>query len=312
MSDQVLGIDLGGTKVIAAVVSKDGTILEVSKQYVDHKSGPSGLVQQLVGLSTPLISKYSIKSACIASAGPLDPIKGVLLDPTNFKTEGQGWGEVPLIDLITQKLAINWCLENDAAAAALGEGWVGVAKQEKNFVMVTLGTGLGVGAVCNGEIVRSGQYLHPEAGHIIIDAFNVENALCGCGDYGCAEALLSGKNFTRRLGEKWNESGISGEMIVSRARNGDQKAIAAMQSYGRLLAYFVRSLVVLFSPKIIIFSGGFSSSYDLFKPSLHEQLEPLMVRRRKGVDLWPNIMASRFGDEIAVLGAARRAFQKKI
>jgi predicted NBD/HSP70 family sugar kinase len=160
-----------------------------------------------------------------------------------------------------------------------------------------------VGIIANGALVRSGRGLHPEAGHIIIEHIQKE-ALCGCGNYGCAEAYLSGKNFCKCLSQKWNEE-ISGEELLARAKANDQRAIEEFKSYGRRLAIFLASLVVLYAPEVIIIAGGFSHSSDLFLPETRRELESLLVRRRKGVDLLPKIQLSEFRSAAGLLGSAR-------
>src|SRR5690606_33995027 len=119
--------------------------------------------------------------------------KGELLNPTNLTTQGQKWGVVPLTKQVGRRLKLKVKLESDAAAAVLAEHWVGAGRRIKNLVVVTLGTGVGLGVMANGEIVRSGRNLHTEGGHIML---HPEDKIypCGCGNYGCAEAFLSGRN----------------------------------------------------------------------------------------------------------------------
>ncbi|OFZ13595.1 MAG: hypothetical protein A2Z20_09675 [Bdellovibrionales bacterium RBG_16_40_8] len=305
---KVLAFDLGGTKLACAVVNSQGKILEENKILVDLRQGPRSLINQFVELGTPLIKKYKLKAGAIASAGPLDPIRGILLNPTNLKTNGASWGVVPLIREVQKKLKIKLQLENDAAAAMWAEHWVGSGRGVANIVIVTLGTGVGVGVLANKKLVRSGRNLHPEAGHIIIDHQNTDSKnaawLCGCGNYSCAEAFLSGVNFTKHLSEKWSEPNLTGEKLVARARRGEEEVLIEFRNYGKRLASFLRSLIVLFSPEKVILSGGFSHAADLFLPTCEARLRELLTTRREGVDLLPQIKVSQFRDEAGLLGAA--------
>jgi predicted NBD/HSP70 family sugar kinase len=261
------------------------------------------------------------------------------------------WGKVFLIREVEKELAknksilkkinpikIKLCLENDAAAAVLAESWIAsmakvhkrvsssdlnlqknfsrkskqsATQSAKNIISVTLGTGLGVGVIANGKLVRSGQNLHPEAGHIII-SYNEKEWLCGCGNFGCAEAFLSGVNWTNHLAKKWNEPKLTSEQLVIRARKGDQKVLAEFDLYAERLAAFFTSLIVLFSPQKIIISGGFSHAAELFLPKCETKLIDLLRHRRVGVDLLPAIECSKHPDDMGVLGAAYVAlmFQK--
>lgn len=210
---------------------------------------------------------------------------------------------VPLTKPISQEMGIPVGLENDAAAAVLAEHWLGGARGCDNAVMMTLGTGLGVGVIANGELLRSGRGLHPEVGHVFLHQGD-QTAPCGCGNYGCAEAYLSGRNFSRRCAQLWGESGLTGEELVRRAQFGDEKALKAFDEYADYFAAMVSSLVVLFSPERILISGGFSESHSLFLDRARTQLEKLLSRRRQGVDLFPEISLSQLGAETGLLGGA--------
>jgi glucokinase len=307
VSKNVLAFDLGGTKLAVAAVAENGKILREVREKVAFDRGPEGLYQQMGRLGQMLQNEYSCVAAAIASAGPLDPRMGMLLDATNYKTDGKSWGVVPLVREVKKHLSIPLTLENDAASAALAEKWQGAAQGNDNSVVVTLGTGLGVGIIANGHLVRSGRYLHPEGGHLIIE-HEKEEALCGCGNYGCAEAYLSGTNFAKFISQQWNEK-VSAEDLVRRARAGEARAVQAFEDYGRRLALFMRSLIVMFSPEVIVLSGGFSMAADLFLQKTATTLTHLMERRRAGVDLLPEIKLSPFREEAGLLGAAWVAFE---
>lgn len=305
-SKKVLAVDLGGTKVAVAVIDLKGNILEQTREPIRTQDGWRGLVLQLAGLMKPFVEKHKLKHAAIASAGPLDIVNGQLLNPTNMKTAGKYWGVVPLVRELEKKLKIKIKLENDAAAAVRAEYWMGAAKKIENIVVITLGTGVGVGVIANGELVRSGRMLHPEGGHLIL-SYNNKDWPCGCGNYGCAEAMLSGKNFTQYMAKKLKIKNLTGEELVRMARAGDSNVIKEFSLYGERLAVFMTSLVVLFSPEIFVLSGGFSNAADLFLPSCQSHLKELLKSRREGVDLLPLVLTSPFQDEAGLLGAAHVA-----
>lgn len=204
MSQKVLSYDLGGTKVAVGVVNSRGRVLNEIRVPIQLEKGKNAVIQQLVDLGHHLLQDHpEVKKIGIASAGPLDPIRGILLDPTNFVTpDHKSWGQVPLVALMKKKLKRSVHLENDAAAAVLAEHWIGAGKKYRNLMILTLGTGLGTGIICNGSLVRSGRNLHPEAGHIILN-YDDKTAPCGCGNFGCAESYLSGRNFELRFRKKW-------------------------------------------------------------------------------------------------------------
>ncbi|MBK9039268.1 MAG: ROK family protein [Bdellovibrionales bacterium] len=246
---QVVGIDLGGTKVAAGVVSEDGHIHRVLREAVILNRGPSGLIEQLARIIRELKRSFpNIQGVGLASAGPLDPATGRLLDPTNLHGKNERWGEVPLSSLLAREVVLPVRLENDAAAAALAEGWKGAGVGVCNFVVMTLGTGLGVGVIANGNLLRSGRGLHPEVGHVYLRAGDI-SAPCGCGNYGCAEAFLSGVNFTRRVASQWLEPDLTGEQLVRRARAGDQRCEEALAEYANYFSQMITTLSSSFRPR---------------------------------------------------------------
>ncbi len=302
-SGRVLAIDLGGTKILLAAVDRLGKMKDVTRERVDLADGYPGLLRQIVRLAKPLIEKHEISHGAIAAAGPLDPVSGQLLNPTNLKIDHEFWGVVPIARDISRALKIPVQLENDAAAAALAESWVGQSKKYQNSVMVTLGTGLGLGVIANGELLRAGQHLHTEGGHVTMNYLE-KDWQCGCGNYGCAEAYLSGTNFTKNVGRIWGRPNLRGEDIVVEARSGESHAVQAFQLYGEKLATFIYSTVMLFAPEVVVMSGGFSNAHDLFLPITEKRLSDLLKMHRAGVDMLPKLKISKFCDEAGLLGAA--------
>lgn len=306
-----LAYDLGGTKVAVGVVDDHGKIIDELRCPVDSQNGKDAVIDQLAELGRGFLKEYpQIKRIGISSAGPLDPSAGILMDPTNMLTDGKGWGQVPIVDLLHSKLKRRIFLENDAAAAVLAENWVGVAKGYKNAIILTLGTGLGVGVICNNELVRSGRCLHPEGGHISLRAGD-RSAPCGCGNLGCAEAYLSGRNFAIRNAFRFPGESLSAEDFVRRARSGNAQARAAFAEYAELMAMEIKNLVVLYAPEIVVFTGSFAEASDLFMDSTVEHLQALLTRRREGIDLMPKLKVSSLKNQAGLIGGAFVAFNKR-
>ncbi len=308
-----LCFDLGGTKLKAAHITSDGKILAECSKRVDQTQGFKGLLRDFKLLADEL-PKASIKAIGVASAGPLHPERGVLLDPTNFFTDEQSWGIIQIVAPLKRMFKKPVVLENDAAAAVLGEQWKGGHGAVKNIVAMTLGTGVGIGVVANGELVRAGQGLHPEASHIPLiqdhsraahhpDHFDIRDYPCACGAYGCIEAYLAGTHFSRRLSHLKGRQ-LTGQASVALAKSGDKAVREAFREYGRNLAQAIRVLSVLFAPEVVVISGGFSHAADLFLPETQAALPALMERYREGVDLLPKVKVSRLQNEAGVLGAA--------
>ncbi len=304
----VLAYDLGGTKVAVGVVNSKGQVIDETRVPVAVEEGKKAVIQQLADLGREFLKRHSgIKRVGMASAGPLDPDKGVLLDPTNLATAGETWGKVPIASLLSKKLGIPVYLENDAAAAILAEHWVGIAKKFNNAIILTLGTGLGTGFICNGKLVRAGRGLHTEGGHVIIHEGD-RTAPCGCGNLGCAEAYLSGRNFTRRARTLFANAELTALDIANLARKRDPRALAAFEEYAHLMAVTIQNFVVLYAPEIVVFTGSFAETADLFLKRTEENLEKLLARRRVGIDLMPRLAVSSLKNHAGLIGGAFVAF----
>lgn len=300
-TDIYLSYDLGGTKLRGALITGSGRILDEALLSVRQEEGFKGLISLFVEARDKMSTK-KIKSVSVASAGPLDPEDGLLLDPTNFSTGDKHWGVLPLVRELKKALKKPVRLENDAAAAVLGEMWKGGHGKAKNIVAMTLGTGVGVGVIANGQLVRSGRGLHPEAGHIPINS-EAKDFPCGCGAYGCIEAYLAGTHFAKRLGRLKGRA-LTGKEAVELAKHGDVYVQEAFKEYGRHLAQAIRSLCILFGPEVVVISGGFSHAANLFLDETLATLPGLMERYRDGVDLLPKVKVSKLQDEAGILGAA--------
>lgn len=308
----VLAYDLGGTKVVAGIVSPGGKILTERRELARIPEGRDVVLRQLAELGRALLAEYPrARSVGVASAGPLHPERGTLLDPTNFSRGQSGeWDSVPLARTLERALKRPVVLENDAAAAALAEHWQGAARGCDNAMILTLGTGLGTGVIANGELVRSGRQLHPEAGHVILRAGDATGP-CGCGNLGCAEAYLSGRNFAQRFARQQKLSAVpDGAGIAARARAGDAHARAAFDEYAELLAVAVHNYVVLYAPERVILTGSFAEASDLFFPRARARLAELLARRRKGIDLLPELLLSTLRNRAGLLGGAYIALRR--
>lgn len=337
--EKVLAYDIGGTKVHTAIIDSRGRVLDEVRVAVDFSRGRSEVFRQWIDAGKRLLAAHpEVKRVGVASAGPLDPAKGLLLDPTNFASAaGETWGVVPISKLLSSGLGGRpVLLENDAAAAVLAEHWCGAAKGVDDCMIITLGTGVGTGMIVDGKLVRAGRGLHTEGGHVIIRAGD-ESAVCGCGNLGCVEAFLSGRNFEKRarrallgggvsggVGGTMSaavgrveyasghaEPGFSGAELAARARGGEAAVVALFEEYAELLAVAIHNFVVLYAPRVVVLAGSFAQAADLFLDRARERLEELLIRRRHGVDFMPRLVVSPLQNRAGVLGGAVVAFRSE-
>ena len=312
MTQKVLSYDLGGTKVAVGVITDQGVILESVRQPVLLEKGKEAVLDQLTQLGVYYLERHpDIDRIGIASAGPLNPQTGELLDPTNFSSpQGGRWGRVPLAPILQQRLNRAVILDNDAAAAVLAEHWIGAARGIKNVMVLTLGTGLGTGIICNGHLVRSGRSLHPEAGHLILNLED-QSAPCGCGNWGCAEAYLSGKNFENRMKLQFQDESLTNLELSRRARTGDPAALRAFSNYAYILSVAIHNYIRIYAPEVILFSGSFSKTQDLFLPETRTHLEKLLKRLRSEPDLLPELKLAQLDNDAGLIGGAYLALHSE-
>ncbi len=303
-TEKILAYDLGGTKVAVGVVDARGKVLEDARVPIVLEQGRDAVLEQLAELGRARLREFpEIKRAGIASAGPVEPRRGLLLDPTNMSGPHGNWGVLPLGKILQKKLRIPVALENDAAAAMMAEAWIGRARKVDNAMILTLGTGLGTAIIANGKLVRAGRGLHTEAGHIIIRHGDA-SAPCGCGNLGCSEALLSGRSFTRRARPRFANPELMAPDIADLARKRDPRALAAFEEYAELMAVAIHNYVTVFCPELVVFTGSFAATADLFLDSTRHHLEKLLARRREGVDLMPKLTVSSLQNKAGLIGAA--------
>ena len=135
-------------------------------------------------------------------------------------------------------------------------------------------------------------------------------APCGCGNLGCAEALLSGRSFGRRARTRFGNAELNAKDIAELARKGDPRALAAFEEYAELMAVAIRNYAAIFAPELIVFTGSFAEASDLFLPSTRRHLERFLARNREGVDLLPELALSQLSNQAGLIGGAYVALGK--
>ncbi|MCM0606097.1 MAG: ROK family protein [Xanthomonadaceae bacterium] len=308
-SKTVIAIDIGGTKIACAVVSRGGKILYKTKELSKISQGKDSFIDQIERLVHGAQAHSSgLKEVGIACAGPLDSYGGVLLDPTNFRTNGKTWGLFPILKKLHARMPkLTFTLENDAAAAILAEKWIGAARPYQNAMIMTLGTGLGASAMVSGSLVRASHRIHPDAGLILVN-YDDLTAPCGSGNYGSAESYLSGGNFVKRARTALGNQDLNVHDVLKLARKSP--IIKKMLSeYAEVFAITLYNYATIYGPEIVILSGSFADAHALFLPKAKQILKKLLVRRHVGkINLMPKIVLSPLGNNSCLLGGAYVAF----
>lgn len=303
----VAGIDIGGTNTVFGLVDSAGNILFKETVPTAHFALPENLVSAI----SEHIEKYFLefsKNYELAGAGIGAPngnyFKGTIEQAANLKWKGI----IPLAKLFSDRLNCKVILTNDANAAAIGEMLFGGAKGMRDFIFITLGTGVGSGIVVNGEMVYGHDSFAGELGHIIMFP---DGRQCGCGRKGCLETYCSAtaikRTYSDLLLRNNRETDIVGKVpdakyIYDSAVSGDKNAIEAFNYTGDILGLALANSVAYTSPQAIFLFGGLALAGDfIFKPTIESFEKNLLNIYKNKIKILPSQLSE---NDAAILGAA--------
>jgi len=278
--DLILGVDLGGSKILTAVVKPGGEMLSSDESATPATEGRDIVIQSILDSAHSALRQASctiseISAIGIGAPGISNPEAGILFTSPNLP----GWRNVLLRDIIQNKLDKKTFLINDANAAALGELYFGAAQGTRNFIYITLSTGIGGGIVIDGKIYTGAIGIAGEVGHMTIDD---NGPLCNCGNKGCWEALASGTALAREAKRRIKEGTktsilkyvegdsekMTAQIIHSAAEKGDKLAKDLIARTGYYVGVGIANLINIFNPELIVIGGGLSNIGDmLLKPA---------------------------------------------
>ena len=281
----VLGIDIGGTNLVVGSVSEDGSVLHAMQSEPTHaETGATAVLDRLVALAERVIAQTrreipgaNIVGVGIGAPGPLDTKSGIVLLTPNL-----GWVNMPLRQIIRDRLGLPAMLDNDANCAVLGEWWVGAARGARHAIGITIGTGIGGGLVLDGKLYHGASDVAGEIGHATIDT---EGRRCKCGNYGCLEAYASGPNIAVRAVEELEVGAssclpgmvggdltkITAQTVYEAAHQGDELALQVVNDTAKFLGTGIANLLNVFNPEVVVVCGGVTLAGDhLFVPLRRE------------------------------------------
>jgi glucokinase len=281
----VLGIDIGGTNLVVGSVSEDGSSIVATASEPTHaEAGAKDVLERLVGLAERAIAATrkeipgaEILGVGVGAPGPLDTKRGIVLLTPNL-----GWVNLPLRQIIHDRLGLPAALDNDANCAVLGEWWVGAARGARHAIGITIGTGIGGGLILDGKLYHGASDVAGEIGHTTIDT---EGRRCKCGNYGCLEAYASGPNIALRAVEEiaagavsrlpslvgGDLSKVTAQTVYQAAKDGDDLALEVVNDTARFLGVGIGNLLNVFNPEAVVVCGGVTLAGDhLFVPLRRE------------------------------------------
>ncbi len=315
----VLGIDLGGTKILTSVVNEEGRMLSRDHSITPAAKGREAVIRAIMestehALAEANVSASDLAAIGIGAPGLSNPRTGVLYTSPNLP----GWHDVPLRDIISGELDKTTYLINDANAAAVGELYYGAGRGARHFIYITVSTGIGGGIIIDGEIYDGATGTAGELGHMVIED---NGPLCNCGNTGCWEMLASGTALAaeaRRIIERGADNTIleyaggavekvNAEAIHEAAKAGDELANRLIGRSAYYLGVGLANLVNIFNPEVIVIGGGLSNIGDMLLLPAYEEAERRAFKQ--------SYQATRFasaelGRNSGVIGAAAYALRQ--
>jgi glucokinase len=288
----IVGVDLGGTKIMVGALSEDGKQHLGMRSIATHaEQGSDVIVDRIVGAIEGVIldtiaetdaSRKDFVGIGMGAPGPLDRERGIVVVAPNL-----GWRDFPLRDLVSARLDLPVTLDNDANCATVGEWWQGAARGGRTVVGFTIGTGIGGGVIIDGSLFHGASDVAGEVGHTTIE---LNGRYCKCGNYGCLEAYASGPAIATRAREilvreestSTLPSMVGGQLdlitaqtVYDAAKQGDEVAEEIVRDTARYLGAGIASLLNILNPDTVVVLGGVTAAGDtLFVPLRAE------VRRR--------------------------------
>jgi glucokinase len=304
-----IGVDVGGTKIAAGVVSDDGTIVERQRVFTPARD-PAATSAAIVQLVLDLMTRHDVVAVGIGAAGYVDAQRSTVRFAPNL-----AWREEPLRATVESRVDVPVVIENDANAAAWAEFRFGAGEDVDELIMVAVGTGIGGGVVLDGELFRGSYGIAAEFGHLrMVPGGHV----CGCGNYGCWEQYASGNALVRAVREVvqtgspraagiielagGDPAAITGQLVTSAASGGDPLAVEAFEDLGKWLGEGIADLVAVFDPATIVVGGGVSEAGDLLlEPTRHAFARQLSGRGHRPL---AEVRLASLANTAGLIGAA--------
>lgn len=309
-----IGLDLGGTKILAVVVSPSGRLLGRALRPTPH-AGRDALLAALAGTvaeaaQTAGVALRDTLGVGVGAPGPTDPVAGVLLEPPNLPRDCH---DLPLRALLQPTLGVRVEVENDANVAALGEHRFGAGRGAADMIYITVSTGIGGGVIADGRLLRGAGLTAGEVGHMVLQPDGGE--ACGCGRIGCWEAICSGTAIARRAREAavggrapalaarvagdWSR--LDAASVAAAAAEGDEAAAVIVARAVRYNGLALMNLLHLLSPGTIVIGGGVTHAWDTYlEPAARWALGQAMHRAAAAC----RIVRAELGDLVGGMGAA--------
>lgn len=314
MSEYIIGVDLGGTRLRVARLNEDLDVLardEVLTLADEGFEATMARVKDIVRRMLPTPdSGDTVAGIGVSIPGPTNPFTGIIELGTNLK----GWQNVPLVQILRDEFNVPVYIGNDANVAAMAETAKGAAVDYRHVIFITVSTGIGGGVIIDGRLLLGKSGLGAEVGHMVmlVDGERVstlEKEAAGPALVRQARARLeAGETSIIRERVGGDLSRITGRVVGDAAREGDPLALSIVQRAGRIVGYGIASLLHVFNPEIVILGGGVSTLGELLFAPMREAIAATVIDPEFSRDLV--IAPARLGDNVSLVGAGALVLTK--
>ena len=308
-----LGIDLGGTNIVAGVVDENYKVLSTASTKTNAPRPAGEIVDDMAKVALQAIENAGLtvrdmEAMGVGAPGTVDPLTGMVVYANNLD-----FVNVPMAQMLKERIGEDFYIENDANAAAYGEYIAGAGKGTHNFVAVTLGTGVGGGVISDGRIYGGSNYAGAELGHVVI---NMDGEICTCGRQGCWEAYASATALIRQTRQAmirypntlmWELCGgditrISGRTAFDAMRAGDDVGRRVVERYIEYVGIGVSNCINIFQPDVLCIGGGISKEGETLVGPIREYVKGENFARL--MEKQTEIRTAALGNDAGIIGAA--------
>ena len=253
---EYIAFDIGGTQIKYGIVSETGTVLKHKTVPTEIHLGGEQIIQKLILLSKILMGEHTILGIGISTAGIVNVNKGIV---TGGADHIPGYSTIPIMNRLQEVLKVPVSIDNDVNCAAFGEKWNGSGREKGNFIMLTLGTGIGGAIFIDGEVYRGHSFSAGEWGNMLIEGKNFEEVASISGLI-CLVRKYKGEG-------EWN-----GKTIFELYDKGDRKVMQAVEVFFKYLAIGISNLAYIFNPEMIVIGGGITDRGNQFLKEVKEEV----------------------------------------
>lgn len=296
MSELLIGVDVGGTKIAAGVVTTQGVLLESVVQPTPAIQGPVAVLDAIAQVVTSLLSGDAVRGVGIGTGGAVDRQRGVVVAANELLP---GWSGVDIRAELGRRLPLPIVADNDVNVFALAEQYFGAGTSRSDVLYASVGTGIGGGIVAGGTLLRGAHSTAGEFGHIAVP--EAEGYRCNCGRSGHLEAVASGPAMTRRYREYNPAAEVTGlRDVLQRALARERTALRVLREGAVAMGRAMGGLVNIIDPELVVLGGGVADIGVEYWEPLRSAFEAELLPGVSGVTVEPAVLGSR----AAVVGAA--------